>query len=131
MLNIKFVEFNSSFKSSYQSKALINRIFIYYSYCRDTTEIKGEKLATCLRSTAGLLLLLYFLTFRFTNPHSHDTVQAIHPQVSLWWGKFILPSPKWHMVRCFAFAERQAHLTSCITISASQLSFKANKIMNL
>ena len=79
---IKFVQFNSSFKASYKSKALINRIFIYYSYCRDTTEIEGKKLATCLRSTAGLLLLLYFLTFRFTNPHSQDTVQAIHPQVS-------------------------------------------------
>ena len=79
---IKFVQFNSSFKASYKSKTLINRIFIYCSYCRDTTEIEGKKLATCLRSTAGLLLLLYFLTFRFTNPHSQDTVQAIHPQVS-------------------------------------------------
>ena len=127
---IKFVQFNSSFKSSYKSKALTNPIFIYYSYCRDTTEIEGKKLATCLRSTAGLLLLLYFLTFRFTNPHSHDTVQAIHPQVSFWLGKFILPSPKWHIVGRFASAERQAHLTSCITISGSQLSFKANMIMN-
>ena len=81
MLNIKLIQFNSSFKSSYQSKAL-NRILIHILFCRDTTEKEEKKLATCLRSTAGLFLLLCFLTFSFTSPHSHDTVQTIHPQVS-------------------------------------------------
>ena len=66
-----------------QSKVL-NRLLIHILFCRDTTEKEEKKLATCLRSTAGLFLLLYFLKFSFTNPHSQDTIQAIHPQVSFY-----------------------------------------------
>ena len=66
-----------------QSKVL-NRILIHILFCRDTTEKEEKKLATCLRSTAGLFLLLYFLKFSFINPHSQDTIQAIHPQVSFY-----------------------------------------------
>ena len=66
-----------------QSKVL-NRILIHILFCRDTTEKEDKKLPTCLPSTAGLFLLLYFLKVSFTNPHSQDTIQAIHLQVSFY-----------------------------------------------